>query len=86
VKGEPRPAEPGPSAPDERRMRSMTAPAFDRWQEVREAQERVLRSEVDETLIRANLELSPLERLRRHDRALALLRALRDAADRILQP
>lgn len=67
-------------------MRSMTAPDFDRWQEVQEAQERVLRSEVDETLIRANLELSPLERLRRHDRALALLRALRDAADRNLQP
>ena len=67
-------------------MRSMTAPDFDRWQEVQEAQERVLRSAVDESLIRANLELSPLERLRQHDRALAQLRALRDAADRSHQP
>jgi hypothetical protein len=60
----------------------MTTPAFDRWREVEEAQERALRAEVDETLIRANLELSPLERLLRHDRAVGLVRALRDAAAR----
>jgi len=62
-------------------MVSMTAPAPDPWQELQEAQERALRSEVDESLIRTNLALTPLERLRRHDRALALLRTLRDAID-----
>ena len=35
--------------------------------------------EVDESLILANLRLSPIERLRQHDRSLALVLALQDA-------
>ena len=49
------------------------------WEEVQQEQERVLAMAVDESLILANLRLSPSERLRQHDRALAQLMALQNA-------
>ena len=51
------------------------------WEFVQREQERFQAMEVDESLILANLRLSPLERLRQHDRALTQLLALRNARE-----
>lgn len=63
-------------------MRPMPDERASLWSEVERAQERALEDEVDLSLIESNLALTPRERLERHDRAAALLRALRDAAAR----
>lgn len=49
------------------------------WEAVQREQERFQALEVDESLILANLRLSPVERLRQHDRAVAQLLALQNA-------
>ena len=51
------------------------------WEAVQREQERFQAMEVDESLILSNLRLSPLERLRQHDRSLALVLALKNASD-----
>lgn len=51
------------------------------WEFVQREQERFQAMEVDESLILANLRLSPLERLCQHDRALTQLLALRNARE-----
>lgn len=57
----------------------MTSPDIEFWEIVQREQERFQAMEVDESLILANLRLSPIERLRQHDRSLALVLALKDA-------
>lgn len=57
----------------------MADPKNELWEVVQREQERFQAMEVDESLILANLRLSPLERLRQHDRSLALALALKDA-------
>ena len=56
-------------------------PNVEFWEFVQREQERFQAMEVDESLILANLRLSPAERLRQHDRALAQLLALRNARE-----
>lgn len=57
----------------------MTELSVEFWEGVQREQERFLAMAVDESLILANLRLSPAERLRQHDRALAQLMALQNA-------
>ena len=51
------------------------------WQAVQREQDRFQAMELDESLILSNLRLSPLERLRQHDRSLALVLALKNASE-----
>ena len=55
----------------------MADPGGELWEVVQREQERLQAMEVDESLILANLRLSPAERLRQHDLALALQHAYR---------
>lgn len=57
----------------------MADPGKTLWEVVQQEQDRFQAMEVDESLILANLRLSPIERLRQHDRSLALVLALKDA-------
>ena len=57
----------------------MPEPRTDRREWIEQEQERILRSEVDESLIQDNLLSTPAERLARHDRSLAATAALRHA-------
>lgn len=57
----------------------MADPGGELWEVVQREQERLQAMEVDESLILANLRLSPAERLRQHDLALARILALQHA-------
>lgn len=57
----------------------MADPGGELWEVVQREQERLQAMEVDESLILANLRLSPAERLRQHDLALARILALQYA-------